>query len=534
MLQRHDTSIRTFTQILLALASVCSVVAAGCAQTEPPVTDVQTDGWVASGDAGNGVCRGVDCSSHGDCVESGGKATCACDDGYHPANQTCVKNDGSDPCAGNNCNGHGTCKVVSGNKAMCECDVGYKAQGATCLAEDKDSDGAIATRDCDDQNPERAPGKQEKCDNLDNDCDGSTDENLTASCGSSIGVCRKGTKTCNNGNWSACTGGTEPSQEKCGDGLDNDCDQTADESCPCQSGQTMTCGSNTGACQTGTKKCGSNGQWGACTGQTPPKTETCNNKDDDCDGKTDEKGVCGIFRLKAGSQKWDRYSMDPKNSTYAPTSPIRAAFDIEDRDIAIVFTKTTYRVFRPSALVWEPPKAISSLTSGLSGTNIRGSWSIPAAHAGSPAGEDGIVLVSIVNGQAETWNGTFQPTKMSVSWTDEGKKLGTQKGPHTPNSIPSVRGLWLDTKNARNWVQGNPQQICGDSSTNHGTKIEPYAAAIDPKSVYFYEAGYCFEWIEEIPYANSPFGSMPAAPTSTKDIGAAFWHKGDFYLLRKK
>ena len=42
----------------------------------------------------------------------------------------------------------------------------------------------------------------ETCDGLDNDCDGSTDEDLTQSCGS--GGC-EGTQTCTAGNWSECS-----------------------------------------------------------------------------------------------------------------------------------------------------------------------------------------------------------------------------------------------------------------------------------------------------------------------------------------
>ncbi len=49
--------------------------------------------------------------------------------------------------------------------------------GSALLA-DGDGDGARARQDCDDQDPRRAPGLPEQCDDLDNDCDGQTDEDL--------------------------------------------------------------------------------------------------------------------------------------------------------------------------------------------------------------------------------------------------------------------------------------------------------------------------------------------------------------------
>lgn len=47
-----------------------------------------------------------------------------------------------------------------------------------------------------------------------------------------IGLCRPGVRTClPDGTWSSCQGEVLPTDEICGDGLDNDCDRTADEGC---------------------------------------------------------------------------------------------------------------------------------------------------------------------------------------------------------------------------------------------------------------------------------------------------------------
>jgi len=51
----------------------------------------------------------------------------------------------------------------------------------------------------------------------------------TKPCGSNIGACESGTQTCQDGGWTDCEGGVEPILEICDNGIDDDCDALTDE-----------------------------------------------------------------------------------------------------------------------------------------------------------------------------------------------------------------------------------------------------------------------------------------------------------------
>ena len=73
----------------------------------------------------------------------------------------------------------------------------------------------------------------ESCNARDDDCDGRSDEGLSRTCGSDVGECRTGTETCTAGMWTSCAGSIGPTPERC-DALDNDCDGAADDEDVCE------------------------------------------------------------------------------------------------------------------------------------------------------------------------------------------------------------------------------------------------------------------------------------------------------------
>src|SRR5207237_1264477 len=96
------------------------------------------------------------------------------------------------------------------------------------------------------------------------------------------GVCAAGTTVCTNGGI-VCQQNVQPSAETC-DGKDNDCDGVVDNGNPggglaCNTGQPGVCSAGTTSCSGGAITCNQNQQ---------PSPETCNGLDDDCDGAVDE------------------------------------------------------------------------------------------------------------------------------------------------------------------------------------------------------------------------------------------------------
>ena len=153
--------------------------------------------------------------------------------------------------------------------------------------DDDDNDGVADDDDCGPFNAAQYEGADDICDAIDNDCDGSIDEELgTTSCG--LGECEHTVDNCVGGTPQECDPWEGSADEIC-DLKDNDCDGSVDEELG-----TTSCGQ--GECDHTVDNC-VDGLVVECDAMEGAVDEVCDLKDNDCDGLVDEDlgtSPCGL------------------------------------------------------------------------------------------------------------------------------------------------------------------------------------------------------------------------------------------------
>ncbi len=225
------------------------------------------------------------------CVAAGNGASLGCANPVGPAGEICDRKD-------NDCDGQ-TDETFDVGTA---CDNGSPGR---CFATGmKICNGRGDGTTCSVQPPDIS---DEICDGIDNDCDGKIDAEDTdkplpgvgVPCGSNIGECRVGITQCFEGKV-LCTA-RDPIPEIC-DGLDNDCDGSIDEDLTAPGPECVPPGlpanaAIAGECRAGVFACakGADGLWGwQCREGRGPQVEVCDGKDNNCDGVIDDMAECPV------------------------------------------------------------------------------------------------------------------------------------------------------------------------------------------------------------------------------------------------
>ena len=232
-------------------------------------------------------------------------------------------------------------------------DDGLAGELGEGLDADADGDGVPAAEDCDDSDPATAPGAEELCDGIDNDCDGEVDEGVSSTwytdadqdgfgdAANPIEACAEGegrvanADDCDDGDPAVYPGALE----LC-DGIDNNCDGATDdgeiytwyadvdgdgfgdegdtvESCAEESGRVLVGGDCDDTAAT----------------VHPEATELCNEADDDCDGETDE-GVTSTFYRDEDGDGYGQLSATTE-ACEAPSGYADAPGDCDDTLAAV-------------------------------------------------------------------------------------------------------------------------------------------------------------------------------------------------------
>ncbi len=173
--------------------------------------------------------------------------------------------------------------------------------GAPCREGHETATCAMGTVVCGDDGDavcERAVSATDaSCNGIDDDCDGAIDEDVTGLGGlcAGMGLCRDGVLECSAGGLlcSTAPGGSawEGLPERC-NSLDDDCDGETDEGYFGANEPGGDCGY--GACSGGNWVCGAGGSEAVCSTAGLATAETCNGEDDDCDGDADEEGELDV------------------------------------------------------------------------------------------------------------------------------------------------------------------------------------------------------------------------------------------------
>ena len=264
----------------------------------------------------------------------------------------------------------------------------------------------------------------------------------------------------------------------------------------------------------------------------PQAQEICDQVDQDCDQVIDE-GACSIWVLPPLQNHWDAYGLDVSGGVNTPRSVIKAAWDIEELDIAFVLTPDGYHELRLSTLTWSPLRPLSDLSIPQNGPlqNAAFAMSNPAGHTNNPYETVTINLVD-GGGSKKVWilkylisSGLYEPAYPDRFigephiWREE------HSDEYSPNPA-FVRASWLDIENTRYILDFNPQAFCGQGPTSSNIHM----GLLTSENIHMIEAGSCFDFIPPVALEGSPL-DLPGAPNFS-EVGGAFWHQGSLYLFR--
>ena len=223
----------------------------------------------------------------------------------------------------------------------------------TTCADDADGDGVTADADCDDSDPSVHPFAEEVCDGVDNNCDGTIDEGVTATWyrdadGDGIGVSEDSVEACAQPSGYAARDldcddadpGSYPGAAESCDGVDNDCDGDVDEHVT-ETFYADADGDGYGDPSTELEACEAPSGYVTSGGDCDDAVaevnfgaeEVCDGIDNDCDGRADEHLTSTYYADGDGDGYGDESTA--VEACEAPSGHALEAGDCDDADASV-------------------------------------------------------------------------------------------------------------------------------------------------------------------------------------------------------
>ncbi len=282
-----------------------------------------------------------------------------------------------------------------------------------------------------------------------------------------------------------------------------DCTKAGTVGCTCSS-KSMTCYSHDpstigkGVCKKGQQLC-KNGYWDTCLGDIGPSSEICDNKDNDCDGETDEgvKSTCGNCDLTCNQQvvgngSWNINSenstglgLDPQGNVVLDLSAISLNLKFiwiansPNNTVSKVDCKTVTEVGRYS--VCQDPSRTSVDLEGNVWVACRGDGSVAKIIADKAKCTD-----KNGNGIIETSTGP------QVIGGDECIRfiVNPGKGSYARGAaVDKENHVWIGYWNSKSLVRLNANNGATMADINLG--CEPYGLVIDQKGIIWGQGAGC-------------------------------------------